>query len=112
ARRLLPVAVLMVGAAALALATPVHADDCSQQLRSIQDLGKAASVQDCMRTGQTYGVAVGVVVGTAGVVIAVVGLPGRTPVPPPRPAVPPQPPARRRAPEPPPPHQADPSFDR
>ncbi len=111
ALRLLPAAGLMVAAVALALATPAHADDCSQQLQSIQDLGKAASVQDCMRTGQTYGVAVGVVVGTAGVVIAVVGLPGRTPVPPPRPAVPQQPPAARREPEPQPQRHADPCFD-
>ena len=110
--RLLFAATAITFAAALALATPVQAHDCATRIQSVQDVSNPGNVQDCMRTGQTYSVAIGTVVAGAGVVIAIVGLPGRVPSPPPRPATPPQAPVQRRDPEPPQqqPH-TDPCFD-
>ena len=106
--RILLAAVAVTFASALALASSVQAHDCGARIQSIQDVGSADNIQDCLRTGQTYGVTIGAVVAGVGVVIAIVGLPGRRPAPPPRPASPP-PPVQRREPE--PPHHADPCFD-
>src|SRR5438067_487912 len=106
--RILLAAVAVTFASALALASSVQAHDCGARIQSIPDVGSADSIQDCLRTGQTYGVTIGAVVAGVGVVIAIVGLPGRRPAPPPRPASPP-PPVQRREPE--PPHHADPCFD-
>lgn len=106
--RILPAAAVVTVASAFALASPVHAHDCAARIQSLPDVNSPDNIQDCLRTGQTYGVAIGAVVAGVAVVIAVVGLPGRGPAPPPRPATP-QPPVQRREPE--PPHHADPCFD-
>jgi len=106
--RIVLAAAAVAFASALALASPVQAHDCAARIKSLQDVGSSDNIQDCLRTGQTYSVTIGAVVAVVGVVIAFVGLPGRRPAPPPRPASP-QPPVQRREPE--PPHHADPCFD-
>jgi hypothetical protein len=88
-------AVLLTAAAGLTFAHVVEANDCATLITGVQDLNNSSNIQDCIRTGQSYGMTVGIVVAVVGVVIGLVGLPSRRPLipPAPRPPAQPQPPA-------------------
>jgi hypothetical protein len=65
-------------------AEPAAADDCKKLVKGIGDLAKPAVVEDCIRTGHNIGRAIGVVLGTAAVGVAIAGLPRRPQLVPPR----------------------------
>jgi len=69
--------VLAACAALLVIGAPsASADDCKARVNSFKDLMNAENIQDCFRTGAGIGRVVAIILGGAGVTIAVAGLPG------------------------------------
>jgi len=91
-------ALFLVIGGALTFAQLAEANDCGTLITGIQDLNNAANIQDCIRTGQSYGTTLGIIVAIAGVVIGLVGLPSKRPLTPPepRPPAPAQPPVEQK----------------
>jgi hypothetical protein len=75
------VGLLLLLFGALVSAEPAVADNCKELVKGIGDLANESKMQDCLRTGDWIGKTVGIVVGTAGIVIASMGLlPTRKPI--------------------------------
>ena len=71
--------ILGLGVVVVGTASPASADDCDARLKAagvFEGLADEAVVEDCIRTGGSFGTTIGIIVGGVGAAIAAAGLPG------------------------------------